>query len=133
MTWFQNLNATPRLMISFGLLILVSLGMGYLGVSSLAKSNLGSQLMYQEDMLGSIRADQIDIDRLDIAKQGRDAVLNAANAAVVDEDQKQVAAALPNPGSLFTIRRRLSSSTSSIKYFPVMKTCRSTPSSRSKK
>ena len=107
MTWFQNLNATPRLMISFGLLILVSLGMGYLGVSSLAKSNLGSQLMYQEDMLGSIRADQIDVDRLDIAKQGRDAVLNAANAAVVDEDQKQVAAAFDSLRSNLAESRKL--------------------------
>jgi len=92
MRWFRNLNATPRLMISFGLLILVSLGMGYLGIGSLAKSNLGSQLMYQEDMLGSLRADQISIDRLDIAKRGRDAILHASEAAIIEENEQGVVA-----------------------------------------
>jgi methyl-accepting chemotaxis protein len=91
MNWFKNLNAAPRLMLSFGFLIVLTLGMGYLGVRSLSRSNRGSQQLYQDEMLGSLRADQIAIDRLEIAKSGRDAVLHAGDPAIVAGDEKQVA------------------------------------------
>jgi methyl-accepting chemotaxis protein len=91
MRWFKNLNAAPRLMLSFGFLIALTMGMGYLGVSSLSRSNHGSQQLYQDEMLASLRADQIAIDRLEIAKSGRDAVLHAGDPAIVAGDEKQVA------------------------------------------
>ena len=90
MHWFKNLDATPRLLTSFGFMIALALGMGYLGVSSLNKSNHGSQQLYQEDMLGSLRADQMALDRAEIGRLGRDAVLHAGDPEIVGKDEKGV-------------------------------------------
>jgi len=50
MNWFKNLNATPRLMSSFGVMIVLALGIGYLGISSLSNANERVGLLYQQDM-----------------------------------------------------------------------------------
>jgi hypothetical protein len=39
MQWFKNLNATPRLLISFGTLIVLILGICLLAISSLGDAN----------------------------------------------------------------------------------------------
>jgi hypothetical protein len=39
MNWFKNLNATPRLMSSFGVLLVLTLGISYLAINNLSKAN----------------------------------------------------------------------------------------------
>jgi hypothetical protein len=46
MNWFKNLNATPRLMSSFGIVIALTLVISYLGVSGLSKSNDRINVLY---------------------------------------------------------------------------------------
>jgi methyl-accepting chemotaxis protein len=86
MRWFNNLNATPRLMISFGILMVLTLGIGYLAISSLGKANVRVQGLYQEDMKGVIEVEAISDAKLDIARQTRDGILNINDASLLAAD-----------------------------------------------
>ena len=39
MQWFKNLNARPRLMVSFGVLLMLISGISWLAISNLAEAN----------------------------------------------------------------------------------------------
>ena len=88
MRWFSNLNATPRLMVSFGVLILMAVGIGYVGISNLGKSNDRLESMYKDDMAGSRQANQIAKDRLSLGRESRDALLHINEPAVVASYEK---------------------------------------------
>jgi methyl-accepting chemotaxis protein len=88
MQWFKNLNATPRLLISFGTLIVLILGICLLAISSLGDANQRMTVLYQDDMMGAIAADTIAISRMELGRAGRDAILNVQDAAVVAADEK---------------------------------------------
>jgi methyl-accepting chemotaxis protein len=92
MNWFKNLNATPRLMSSFGVLLVLTLGISYLAISNLSKANDRMDGLYQEQLKGSIAFDNIAIDKLDIARAARDGMLNNRDAAVVAADLKALRA-----------------------------------------
>jgi hypothetical protein len=62
MNWFKNLNATPRLMSSFGVLLVLTLGISYLAISNLGGANDRVDFLYHKDMVGSTHADGITID-----------------------------------------------------------------------
>ena len=62
MKWFKNLNATPRLMTSFGVLLVLTLGISYLAISNLSKANDRVDSLYHEDMIGLTNANGITID-----------------------------------------------------------------------
>ena len=51
MNWFKNLNATPRLMSSFGVLLVLTLGISYLAISNLSKANDRVDSLYHVDMV----------------------------------------------------------------------------------
>ena len=53
MNWFKNLNATPRLMSSFGVLLVLTLGISYLAIGNLSKANDRVEVLYQQDLIGS--------------------------------------------------------------------------------
>ena len=76
MNWFKNLNATPRLMSSFGVLLVLTMGISVLAISSLGKANDRMEGLYQEQLKSSISLDNIAIDKLDIARAARDGILN---------------------------------------------------------
>jgi methyl-accepting chemotaxis protein len=88
MNWFRNLNATPRLMLSFGVLIVLIAAMSYLAVGSLARANDRITTLYQDDMVGAIHVNKIAIARMSIGRQGRDAILNIDNPPAVEADEK---------------------------------------------
>jgi methyl-accepting chemotaxis protein len=88
MNWFKNLNATPRLMISFGVLLVLTLGISCLAIASLNTSNERLGSLYQEDMLGAMRVNDIAVARAMNGRSVRDAMLHINDPAVVAEDEK---------------------------------------------
>jgi methyl-accepting chemotaxis protein len=90
MNWFKNLNATPRLMSSFGIVIALTLVISYLGVSGLSKSNDRINVLYNDDMTGSAIANDIETSRMEAGRQLRDAMINIKDPAIVAADKKVV-------------------------------------------
>jgi methyl-accepting chemotaxis protein len=88
MNWFKNLNAMPRLMCSFGIMIALTLGTGYLGIDRLSQSNDRLGTLYQSDMKGATIANDITISRLSLGRQVRDAMLKIKDPAAVAADEK---------------------------------------------
>jgi methyl-accepting chemotaxis protein len=86
MNWFKNLNATPRLMSSFGVLIVLTLGISYLAISNLSAANDRVQALYKEDMKGVIAVQNIAASKLDVARLLRDAIIKIDDPAAVTED-----------------------------------------------
>jgi methyl-accepting chemotaxis protein len=86
MNWFKNLNAAPRLMLSFGVLLVLTLGISYLGVSALSNANDRVRSLYQEDMKGVMDIENISTNKLDMARQDRDAMVNIEDAATRTAD-----------------------------------------------
>jgi methyl-accepting chemotaxis protein len=96
MNWFKNLNAMPRLMISFGVLLVLTLGISYLAVTSLSKANERLGALYQEDMLGAMRVNDIALARAMNGRSVRDAMLHIKQPDVVAEDEKVSFAQIAN-------------------------------------
>jgi methyl-accepting chemotaxis protein len=88
MNWLKNLNATPRLMLSFGVLIVLILGISYLAIASLSKANESVGTLYQREMMGAIQSDNMTIARMSLGRQGRDALLHIGESPVVAADKK---------------------------------------------
>jgi methyl-accepting chemotaxis protein len=92
MNWFKNLNAKPRLMSSFGVLLVLTLGISYLAISSLSKANDRIQSLYQKDLRGVIAVELIDTSRIDLAQKDRDALIKIDDQASVATDINAVRA-----------------------------------------
>jgi methyl-accepting chemotaxis protein len=88
MNWFKNLNATPRLMSSFGVLLVLTMGISYLAIDNLSKANDRVEFLYHKDMVGSTRADGITIDVTTIRGDDLNAIYRAADAAAVANSEK---------------------------------------------
>jgi len=88
MNWFKNLNAMPRLMSSFGVLLVLTLGISYLAIGNLSKANDRLGALYQEDMLGAMSVNDIAVERAMNGRSVRDAMLHISEPAVVAENQK---------------------------------------------
>jgi methyl-accepting chemotaxis protein len=94
MDWFKNLNAAPRLLLSFGLLIVVIAVISCLAIVNLGQANDRIMALYQKDMTGLGVADELAIARLSLGREGRDAILNMHDAATVAADDKGILSAL---------------------------------------
>lgn len=88
MNWFKNLNATPRLMISFGILLVLTLGIGYLSVTYLSNANDRVDFLYHKDMVGSTHADGITMNVTTIRGDDLNAAYRVADAAAVAASEK---------------------------------------------
>jgi len=86
MNWFRNLNAMPRLMTSFGILLVLTLGISYLAITSLSKGNDRVQGLYQEDLKGVVAIQGISMAKVDIARQDRDAIIYIQDQDLVTAD-----------------------------------------------
>lgn len=86
MNWYQNLNAKPRLAIAFGILLLLTLGIGIFGIYSLDQAAHRVELLYQRDMRGAMAVQDLAIYKNDVARQDRDALMQINNAQVVETD-----------------------------------------------
>jgi len=87
MNWFKNLNARPRLLLSFGVLIVLILVISCLAIASLSQANDRMATLYSDDIVGAIHSDKIALARLSIGRQGRDAVLKISDPAAVAADK----------------------------------------------
>jgi len=88
MNWFKNLNATPRLMSSFGVLLVLTLGISYLAISNLSKANDRVDSLYHEDLVGSTRADGITIDVTTIRGDDLNAMYRSSDSTAVAAAEK---------------------------------------------
>jgi len=88
MNWFKNLNAAPRLMGSFGVVLVLTLAISYLAISNLSKANDRIDRLYHFDMAGMMDADDITIDVVTMARHALHATVHAAEPAVVAADEK---------------------------------------------
>ncbi len=94
MGWFKNLNAAPRLLLSFGLIIALNGVISCLAVVDLSRANDWMTALYQKDMGGLRIADDLAIARLSLGRVGRDAILNMRDAAAVAADEKEISSDL---------------------------------------
>jgi len=88
MNWFKNLNAIPRLMSSFGVLLVLTLGISYLAITNLSQANDRLGALYQEDMTGAMSITDISFERAMNGRSVRDAMLHINEPAVVAQDEK---------------------------------------------
>jgi methyl-accepting chemotaxis protein len=93
MDWFKNLNAAPKLMLGFGVLIAMTIGLSCLAIANLGKANDRIGSLYHMDMMGSTKADGITIDVATIGRISNHAMVHAAEPAIVAADQKEELAA----------------------------------------
>jgi len=91
MNWFKNLNATPRLMSSFGVLLVITLGISYLAISNLSKANDRMDSLYHIDMVGATRASEMTIDITTIRGDDLNALYRFSDSAAVAASEKDVA------------------------------------------
>ncbi|MGC2401944.1 MAG: methyl-accepting chemotaxis protein [Acidobacteriaceae bacterium] len=111
MHWFTNLNAKPRLLISFGVLVALITGVCSLAIHDLSETNQSMVGLYQQDMAGAIDANNIQIARFSLGRAVRDAMLNinnpqsvAANAKSIAEDFAKVHSNLDAAEKLFVTK-----------------------------
>jgi methyl-accepting chemotaxis protein len=84
------MNATPRLFLGFGMLLVLSLGIGGLAIQRLAESNAQLGELYSHDMRGAILASDLAVLKMELARQDRDAMLHRDNPASVADDEKAI-------------------------------------------
>jgi methyl-accepting chemotaxis protein len=99
MNWFKNLNATPRLMGSFGIILLLTLGISYISISGLSEANKGMEQLYQHDMKGILVVETVDTSRKDLTGKDRDALIKMDDPASVATDERAVRADLDRMSS----------------------------------
>jgi methyl-accepting chemotaxis protein len=92
MNWFKNLNATPRLLLSFGVLIVLIAVISFLAIGSLSQANDRMEVLYHDDMLGALQTAEISIARMSLGRQVRDAALDIDDPAVVAADKRTMLA-----------------------------------------
>lgn len=88
MNWFKNLNAMPRLMSSFGVLLVLTMGISYLATKNLSEANDRVGALYNEDMIGAMSITDINYQRAMNGRAVRDAMLHMNEPALVAEDEK---------------------------------------------
>jgi methyl-accepting chemotaxis protein len=84
MNWYKNLNAQPRLAIAFGVILSLTLGVGYLAVTGLFQANQRMAGLYS-DMSASTALDSLALAKADKSKQDRDALLNISDTQAMEK------------------------------------------------
>jgi methyl-accepting chemotaxis protein len=88
MNWFKNLNAMPRLMSSFSVLLALTIGISYLAITNLSEANTRVGALYNEDMTGAMNIMDINYERAMNGRSVRDAMLHMNEPALVAENEK---------------------------------------------
>jgi methyl-accepting chemotaxis protein len=81
-------------MSSFGIILLLTLGISYISITSLGEANKGMELLYQHEMKGIIVVENIDTSRKDLTGKDRDALIKMDDPESVTVDEKAVRADL---------------------------------------
>jgi methyl-accepting chemotaxis protein len=77
MSWFRNLRTMTKLLIAFGLLSGVMLGVGYFGASGMVTTQELLDELYERDLVGLNAVKDAQIARLTIGRDMRDAMVNS--------------------------------------------------------
>jgi methyl-accepting chemotaxis protein len=89
MTWFRNLNAMPKLMLSFGLILAITAGIGILGAYILSDQTAQNDLLFQRDVKGLVTIKEFEVTKAKIATSSRNAIIAAAKPNAATEVNKQ--------------------------------------------
>jgi methyl-accepting chemotaxis protein len=90
MDWFRNLNAAPRLLLSFGVLIVLTGAISGLAIVSLSRANDRLEILYKQDMTGLSVADDLTITQLALGEQARFTILNLSDASRTAAHEKLI-------------------------------------------
>jgi methyl-accepting chemotaxis protein len=90
MDWFKNLNAAPRLLLSFGVLIVLTGAISVLAIVNLSRANDRMEVLYKQDMTGLSVADDLIIARLTLGEQGRFTILNMGDESRAAAHEKLI-------------------------------------------
>jgi methyl-accepting chemotaxis protein len=88
MSWFKDLNAMPKLVGSFGVLLVLTFGISCLSITNLSSANDRVGALYQEDMIGAMSITDVNYERAMNGRSVRDAMLHLDQPAVVAADEK---------------------------------------------
>lgn len=91
MNWFKNLNVKPKLMISFGILLAITIAIGNQGIQIATNLNKRIDAIYSHDVVALEAVKDIEVDKALIARCSRNAILEAGNAAGIAEQEKDFA------------------------------------------
>ncbi len=97
MTWFKNLNAMPKLMLSFGVILAFTVGIGIVGLHNLSTQATQSDLLFERDIIALMTTKEFEATKSKIASTTKSAIIAAAKAsskndpAMKAEVQKQQA------------------------------------------
>ncbi len=100
MNWFKNLNAAPRLLLSFGLLIVLIAAISCLAIINLSQANDRIMALYQKDMAGLGVADELAIARLSTGESGPRR--NTQHATIPRSPPRTIKRSCP-PSPIFTL------------------------------
>jgi methyl-accepting chemotaxis protein len=94
MRWFNNLKATPRLMIGFGVVLVLTLVIGYLSISNLSSANDRVESMYSSSVVGLDAADTLSIDVATASHLILHAIVHQDDQDIIANDEKEASLAL---------------------------------------
>ncbi len=86
MQWFRNLNALPKLVLSFGLLTVLNVMTGVLALDRLNGESGRVVTAYSSDIEGMAQVDTIASAKLGLARLTRDAIIKIDNKPAVAQD-----------------------------------------------
>src|SRR5271156_158149 len=86
MQWFRDLKALPKLVISFGLVTLLSTVTGLVSLKKLSEESALVVSAYSKDIGGLAQVDNIAFAKLNMARLDRDAILKIGDKAAVAKD-----------------------------------------------
>ena len=91
MNWFKDLNLKPKLMISFGILLAITIAIGNQGIQIATNLNKRIDAIYRHDVVALAAVKDMEVDKALIARCSRNAILAAGNPAGIDEQEKDFA------------------------------------------
>jgi methyl-accepting chemotaxis protein len=92
--WYRDLDATPRLLISFGSMILLTLVICSLAIHDLSQANKSLQVLEDRGVHGLMSVDDLAVVQLQLSQAGLDAVVNMQKSELVAGQEKTMLAAL---------------------------------------
>jgi methyl-accepting chemotaxis protein len=88
MQWFRNLNARPRLMIGFGLLVFIILVISFLAIQNQTQANKRLDTLYSVDVIGAERISDSVINIITIRGNDLNAFARANDLPAVEASEK---------------------------------------------
>jgi methyl-accepting chemotaxis protein len=83
MKWFKNLDAVSKLMVGFGVILLISLPLGYLAMAQISQLSELNRQIFERDVAGMEAIKQAELDQALMGHAFSSAVLAESNSAVV--------------------------------------------------